>query len=368
MKLLSDSRELTHIAGTILIEAPASFLNGAGLEQGEDQNVSTPKFFRDGSSEIPYVSAQAWRRWLRNTLIEETGWPSSELRAVGYTKKGSVNQIASELNPIDFAEDDIFGYMMAKGSRPKEKGEETEEEEEEETEEKVKVKSVMRASPFISSLLFSIRKIKSRPRDEGFVHLKEGTPLPYSTRFYRTHLQAIFSLNYARLGVFANVGDRIELDDQKVSSFLSSGKIVVHKDLQQHGKIYKMVEQSERKRRTRELLSSLAKLRGGAKQAQFGTDVSPKVMILAGLSCGNPIFNQLFKDSEEGPMLHIERIKEIVEDYSDRIVSPVFIGLRTGYLQNENEIRALEGLKVKDTSFRLGTPIDVAREMGNKLP
>ena len=54
--------------------------------------------------------------------------------------------------------------------------------------------------------------------------------------------------------------------------------------------------QTKRKERASELLKALVRLRGGAKQAAFGTDVAPKVMILAGTSCGNPIFNSLFID------------------------------------------------------------------------
>ncbi|MBW2046013.1 MAG: hypothetical protein JRI96_14220 [Deltaproteobacteria bacterium] len=67
-------KKLTHVAGTFLIQADAAFLNGAGLGEGEDQNVTIPKTFRDGRNEVPYVSAQAWKRWLRNTFIDETGW------------------------------------------------------------------------------------------------------------------------------------------------------------------------------------------------------------------------------------------------------------------------------------------------------
>ena len=46
-----------------------------------------------------------------------------------------------------------------------------------------KVKAVIRASPFCASILYSIRKTGWQGRDEGFVHLKEGTPLPYTTSF-----------------------------------------------------------------------------------------------------------------------------------------------------------------------------------------
>ena len=106
-----SEKNLTHIAGTFVVQATGAFLNGAGLGIGEDRNVTIPKQFSDWNSRKPYVSAQAWKRWLRNTLIEETGWPSSEIVAIGWNPKGNVEKISSELNPVDFAEDDIFGYM-----------------------------------------------------------------------------------------------------------------------------------------------------------------------------------------------------------------------------------------------------------------
>ncbi|MFZ0514994.1 MAG: hypothetical protein WAM14_25570 [Candidatus Nitrosopolaris sp.] len=57
---------------------------------------------------------------------------------------------------------------------------------------------------------------------------------------------------------------------------------------------------------------------------------------MAGLTCGNPIFNNLFEDNSihqnrgKNVVLNIEAMKEIVKDYSDRIRTPVFLGIRTG--------------------------------------
>jgi CRISPR-associated protein Cst2 len=102
------SQNLTHVTGCFLIPATGSFLNGAGLAPGEDRNVATPKSFRSGGQRVPYVSAQAWRRWLRNTLIEETGWQPSELTAIELSAKGTTNKISGKLDPVDYPEDDIF--------------------------------------------------------------------------------------------------------------------------------------------------------------------------------------------------------------------------------------------------------------------
>ena len=102
-----------------------------------------------------------------------------------------------------------------------------------------------------------------------------------------------------------------------------------------------------------------------AKQAAFAADISPKVMIFAGLDCGNLIFNNIFEDnpnqsSSDGPIIKIETLKEIVSDYEDRLVTPVYIGIRSGYLNpvNEDAIHALAGDK---SPFIVNTPINATK-------
>lgn len=327
----------THAAGTFVIHADASFLNGAGLSEGEDRNVTIPKTLRDGRNRVPYVSSQSWKRWLRSTLIAETGWPASELRSIKESEKGSTSKIAGELDPVEFAEDDLFGYMRAQeGQGRRKKSEESGGDDEENG---TKTKALMRSSPFSASLLVSIRKNGWQGRDEGFVHLKEGTPLPYTTEFYTTHLQGIFCLAHYRVGLLCNEGDRIELDEALVKKYLAEGRII-KKD-----RGFEIANaEALRKQRSSELIKALSVLRGGAKQAAFGTDVAPKCLVVAGLSCGNPIFNHLFEDDgEKGLTMKVNLLRELITDYADRIVTPVAIGIRTSYLANEEEIRSLSG-------------------------
>lgn len=333
-----------HIAGTFLIQADASFLNGAGLGDGENRNVTVPKTLRDQKDEVPYVSSQAWKRWLRNTLIEETGWEASELVAIKKSEKESTSKIAGKLDPVSYAEDDLFGYMRAqegqgKTAKKELPDEEIDEEDTKSSAKSIKTKALVRSSPFTASLLVSVRKKGWQGRDEGFVHLKEGTPLPYTTTFYTTNLQAIFCLAHCRVGLFNNTGDRIELDESTAKRYVSAGK------LNAVAGGYELTDvASVRKQRSGELLKALSVLRGGAKQAAFGTDVAPKLMIVAGLSCGNPIFNHLFGDTpENGLALKIKSLTQILMDYADRITTPIYIGLRTGYLNNESEVASLHG-------------------------
>lgn len=383
------NKKLTHIAGNFLIPATGSFLNGAGLSKGEDRNVVIPKTFSDGENRVPYVSAQAWKRWLRNTVVEEQKWPPSEIRAIGQSTKGTTNKISGELDPVTFPEDDIFGYMMAKAGQGKTEKAPTDQEENEEDDDsenvemsanknskpREKVKAIMRASPFMASLLVSLRGTGWKGKDEGFVHLKDGTPQPYTTEFYNTHLQGVFCLNLSRLCIFSNVGDRIELDEDKAKKYLREGKLKEVEEIFRNdggnkksiGKVYSLTNaDAERKERAAAIIRSLAVLRGGAKQAAFGTSVEPQAMVLAGLSCGNPIFHHLFNDEGDGPQLKLKTLTEVLSDYKDRICTPVYIGIRTGYLKNESDVRSSKGM-VDGVNVEVMSPLQAADAMSSSI-
>lgn len=331
--------KLNNITGAVLIDATATFLNGAGLGVQEDKNRVIPKTYKEKVNnrleDVPYVSAQAWRRWLRDTSNEENNWNPSELRAVGEgSEKGTTNKISTELNPIEFPEDDLFGYMKAGA-----KGEE----------------SVQRNSPFKSSILKGIKNMRTINIDEAFVHLKEGTPLPYSTKFYSAHLEGFFNLEYYRLGVYDNLGSKQELSSdivEKHSERLNQSSL--------RGKFsrYELKNGAEnRNSNASGLLKGLAYLRGGAKQAAFGADVSPKVLILAGLESANPIFNNLFIGTGEKPILNVELLLELSNDYKNKLATPIYVGFRKGYLQNEDEINE----KLKD-GFVLASPVEIVSQ------
>jgi CRISPR-associated protein Cst2 len=330
---------LNNIAGCLLIDARAAFLNGAGLGEGENRNRVIPKTFYENMGgkriEVPYVSAQAWRRWLRNTVNEENGWPPSELEAIDKSEgKQATNKIATQLNPLDFPEDDLFGYMRS--------GKEKEE-------------SVQRTSPMKTSILKGIPGKRELSTDDAFVHLKEGTPLPYSTKFYSTHLEGFFLLEYYRLGVYDNLGSRVELEKsllEKNKDRLESTK--VYKDYLRYTR--KDADKA-RKVHAAGLLKGLSLLRGGAKQAAFGADVSPKALVLAGLESANPVFNDLFEGKTEKPRLRVEVLKEIARDYESKLATPIFIGIRKGYLQNEEEIIELNGKE-----YVVDTPVGIVQK------
>ena len=104
---------MAHLNGLLLVDAPASALNNAGEIPGERvDNKTAVKFIRTRGGAYPYVSAQAFRYWLRTSLEEsDLGWQSAPVyreRKVGYT----------DANPILYWDDDLFGYMRVPSKDP----------------------------------------------------------------------------------------------------------------------------------------------------------------------------------------------------------------------------------------------------------
>ncbi len=384
-------KQLTHIVGTFLIQAEGAFLNGAGTESYGKGDITMPKTFKTlreggGQTQIPYVSSQAWKRWLRDTFQEENpSEPKLQILTTDVNAKNNTNKVGAEADPVNFAEADIFGFMKTEKEQGKTKSaimdeddDIDEESAESNTKGKEKVRPSIRTSPFQSSILVSLRNTGWEGIDNGYVHPKglsqdveakhpdaNPTSLPYNTKFYNTQLQGIFGLSYSRLGVFRCEGDRIEIDESLRKKYLNENKIEQHPDFPDR-KIYRMIN-NPRKERATMILNSLAVMRGGAKQAQFGTPVHPQVLIMAGITSGNIIFNNIFEDSPNGPKIKIETLGEILKDYSTRLCSNIYIGVRTGYLEVENEKKLREWAQDKKYGKRTIIKDDVSKEYDNEV-
>ncbi len=353
-------RETTHINGAFLIHAPGSFLNGAGLGSGEDKNTSTVKSFWQNGKRVPYVSSQAWRRWLRNTLIEETGWPKSEIEAIGWNNDGSTNKVAGQLDPIIYPEDDIFGYMFATGRDVNPKDDRIKRDH-------IPEEQLVRPSAFKSSLLRGVDGLIAMSEDQGFVHLNDDTPLPYTTEFYAAELIALFSLEVYRLGVFEKKGNVSKELDPYLKDKHSDKVEVLDHPVYRNGEIVK--RKGELTQYQNEvagaLIRSIARLRGGAKMTQFGTSLNPSFLMVAGMTVGIVPFEHLIMSKNGKPMLNLQALEELIKDYKDRFTTPFYIGMLSGYLANEDEVRKLKN--VEGIEVIIDTPIQVAEKLATAL-
>ena len=100
---------MAYVTGLLVIDAPASALNNAGPDTGAktDNTIAVKKIRVPSGGELPYVSAQAVRYWIRMTL-QNAG---SKWIAAPIYREGKVAYTAAD--PINNWDDDLFGYMRA---------------------------------------------------------------------------------------------------------------------------------------------------------------------------------------------------------------------------------------------------------------
>ena len=316
---------MSFVTGLLLIDAPASALNNLGNIPGSMtdnavgvKNIST----REGN--YPYVSAQAFRYWLRTTLEQGAwGWkraPVFREAKIAYT----------DANPILYWDDDLFGYMRA----PSKKAEAVSAREASGlvSEATPTAETVTRVSPFRVSTLVSVAPVRLI-NDFGTMSRHEGDPVPHEHQFYRTTLQGLFSLDLHAAGTFT-YADRtgyLNLDAPRKEQAQKEGL----EHLEQE-KAYRL-PQAQRLQRVRALLEGLAHLSGGAKQALHYTDVTPDVLIMAVTRGGNHIFGHVLGSQGERPVLNVPALAEALQVFAEDLLSDVYFGWVRGFLDAERE-------------------------------
>lgn len=314
---------MSFVSGMILIDAPHSALNMAGLDKGLEQNKVVVKKFKKGRNEYPYVSAQSWRFWWRMTLQEHFDWKLS-----GLIKIEGRSQAITETNPIDYPDDDIFGYMKAQKDN----------------------QTVTRISPLKTTPLVSILPAyNSVVSDFGVFSRHEGNPVPYEQQFYSTVLKGAFSLDLDSLGKFTLM-DRAGYKNIAIVGKNENDegyKKLLEKAKENGVKIednYWTLPKELRKTRAVETLKALKYLNGGAKQTLFLTDVVPKFIILGIFEGGiNPFITDIILEEKGEIKLSVETLVSRIVQYQDILKSKkIIIGKDKGFFPNwEQELMKL---------------------------
>lgn len=350
---------MAYVTGLLLIDAPASALNNLGNMPGErTDNIVGVKLIRTKEGAYPYVSAQAFRYWLRNTLENANiGWISSPIyreEKIAYT----------DANPIEYWDDDLFGYMRAPGT-----GASAQKARKEDPVfanltpldvKEGKEQAVTRVSPFKVSTLVSISPV-SPTNDFGVMARHEGNPVPHEHQFYRTTLRGIFSLDLGSVGTFSyrNKSGFKNLDKERIER--AKAKQLEHIE---DAKVYRLPYQ-DRIQRVAALFEGMARLEGGAKQTLHYTDVAPALVILAVTKGGNHIFGHIISANNRGqPEINQDALLEALTVFKDEILSPVYVGWVKGYLDEERtnfERFALE------RNIQLNHPREIYKTLINDL-
>ncbi len=335
---------MAFVTGLLLLDAPASALNNAGQKQGaRTDNAIEVKQIRTRDGVYPYVSAQAFRFWLRNTLTEYSknngfsnglDWKSAPIyreAKIAYT----------DADPIKWYDDDLFGYMRAQSKR--EEARTRREADPSRAGETPTSTEITRVSPFRVSTLVSIAPVIIT-EDFGVMSRHEGDPVPHEHDFYRATLKGLFSLDLNACGTFseANKTGFRNLDDNRIKEAQEKGLEYLDRE-----KSYRL-KKEDRVRRIASLFEGLAQLEGGAKLTLHYTDVMPPFVIMAVTKGGNHIFNlAIGADNRGKAQFNVVALKEAVKVYHDTILSPIYVGWANGYLDDQRETvkAALEELK-----------------------
>ena len=315
---------MAFVNGVLFVDAPASALNNAGMDAGQfaDNKVLVKRIISDDGA-YPYVSAQAFRYWLRTVLEKDD---SLEWRAAPVHREQKIAY--TDANPIEWWDDDLFGYMRA----PKKGGKEVPLP----TDIEANV-SLTRVSPFRVGTLVSIAPV-SIVTDWGTMTRHEGDPVPHEHEFYRAILKGLFSLDISSCGVFwtsARTGFK-NLDKIRIGEAERRG--LERRTL--NGVDVFVLSTEERARRVSSLLKGLARLQGGAKLTLHYTDVTPVVVLVAVTRGGNHIFNYVLgpKPGKSYQLqVNEDALREVFEVYRNDIFSAVYAGWASGFQDEEKE-------------------------------
>ncbi|MDL2122714.1 MAG: type I-B CRISPR-associated protein Cas7/Cst2/DevR [Deltaproteobacteria bacterium] len=314
------------IQGFMLIDVDVAALNNAGKDTATtlDNAVATKKIIKNGKN-YAYVSGQAWRYWWRETLRNNFSWkmsPVTREKKIAFT----------EANPILYPDDDMFGYMRAA--------------KEEITDDKGKSKNInvtlTRVSPLKNSALISISPTNIVQNWSSMTR-QEGDAVPYGKDEYCATMKGMFSISLDQAGTFSSQ-ERTGFKNlnETLKKFALENKAQEIDDpfaKDKHGnplKLYRM-KKGTREKRIEDTLIALEILNGGAMQTTNMGDVTPKLIVLATLNSGNHLFSHLAKDDLGKPLFSIDALKQVVDDYKERIIGKVYIGRRIGFMDKLEE-------------------------------
>ena len=356
---------MAFLTGLLLIDAPASALNNAGAaEEARTENAIAVKFVRSRQGAFPYVSAQAFRYWLRSTL-EQT--PEVKWRAAPIFRETKIAY--TDANPLEYWDDDLFGYMRA----PSKRAGAAEKRKEDTTRSKETPTSteITRISPFRVSTLLSIAPV-SITSDFGTMTRHEGDPVPHEHQFYHAVLKGLVSLNLHAVGTFSylnRTGYR-NLDDNRVELAKKNHL----EQLDGNEKSYRL-SWEQRTERIAALLRALGIVYGGAKLALHYTDVTP-VVFMAMITKGgnNPLQYLIGADDKGQPQVKGDAVQQSLGAWRDQIVSKLYVGWVQGFCDAERtslqtELKKFnEGKKSEEAlDFECGHPRTILEQMTKDL-
>lgn len=300
---------MSYLVGKVALDVRAGAPNNGA---GED-NVARVKQLRVGRDQYPYVSAQSFRRWLRDSV------PADEPRsAVTRSGSGKNQQAYTAGRPDRFFDDDLFGYMVAV------KGKDGQ--------------SCQRDTVLATGTLLSVAP---RRPVEDFGTMSRGfeagqNPVLHGHELYSAELAGDVLLDLPRIGTFETAGSglKIALTTQAAKEATADGA----ETLTFRGSPALRLALPERRRRAALLLRTLTAVRGGAKQSLHYGDRAPALVLLAPLKGGINPFTRVLSVRDGRVVFDIAVLREEMTAWSDELDGPVYLGWSPGFLGDQRDV------------------------------
>jgi len=302
---------MAYLAGKIVLAVEA----GAPNNGRGDGTLAQVKKTRIRGRDYPYVSAQAFRRWLRDTIVDAGSVPSPTSR-VGKAQ-GKAQKATTEADPIRYVDDDLFGYMKATA-----KSEDR--------------STTLRDTPFMVGTFLAAEPVKIT---EDYGTMSRGIPEPvlHQHEFYTADLTAPFLFDIPRVGTFtlpsSGGGGRpnylTEEAAMAVAEAVQAGATTAA--LRGSGAI--RLPLTARRERVALLLESLAELTGGAKKSLHYGDRTPALIVMVPMAGGINPLQFVVNGADDGSGLRADgdALRRELAAWDGEWEAPVLVGWRPGF-------------------------------------
>lgn len=299
---------------------------------GEGNITVMKKITLNDGSRHPYISGQALRRYLRDTLVGQNIISAEEMspQSAGSDPK---SPILTEGKPTKYLDDDIFGFMGA-----------------------VKGETRRRESPLRVSAAFGLspyqgdRDLGTKSKLDVTKDSEEGGSM-FETEITNNIFRTTWLIELDRVGCGWNYETTDTLDElrkEKVTlpQIEKKSKKQGNKNVEYDTFFFK-IDNTERKKRVANVIKALKYYRGGARCGRLLLDLTPRFIVYFRLTKKIPLLlndlEVLLENREY--KLKEKPIKEIVNDYKEDIQSCI-VGYRTGFLNlDENSLKAIFEVK-----------------------
>lgn len=302
---------MAYLAGKIALAVSAGAPNNG---RGENTTTTLVKKARIRGQWYPYVSAQAFRRWLRDTMTGMGMVPSPTERIGKAQKKAQKANTAAD--PIRYADDDLFGYMKA-GAKSSDEA------------------TTLRDTPFMVGTFMSVEP--ARPTEDfGVMSRGIDEPVLHGHEFYTADLAAPFLLDLPRVGTFtlpaSNGSGRANYLSADAALNVARAVSMGAEAITFRGQAAVRLPLDVRRDRVALLLEALAELTGGAKKALHYGDRTPALVAALPMAGGvNPLTFAIDGTPDNGLAVSGKVLRQELQAWHGEWEAPVRLGWRPGF-------------------------------------